>query len=168
MKLPAPAKLRLRYYPEPVLKRKCPPVTEFGPALQAVAERMLALMREAKGIGLAAPQVGIPLRFFVCNPTGEGGDDLICINPRFLELGGGAEASEGCLRRAQRALMQAFDAAGRSFEVSGEDLKARVWQHETDHLDGRLIIDNMSDADEIANRRAIKQLREQHQGRKKA
>ena len=171
MNLPNLDKLRVVYYPDPVLKKVCAEVKEFGPQLRALTDRMLELMHAGDGVGLAAPQVGLPIRLFVCNPTREPGDDLVCVNPRFTELTGAAEGEEGCLslpgvhvtmRRATRAVMQAQDAAGRSFELVGEDLKARVWQHESDHLDGRLIVDNMAPTDEITNRRAVKQLKEQY------
>ena len=168
MDLPDPAKLRIVSYPDPALRRQGAAVTEFGADLEKVAIRMLELMHEANGVGLAAPQVGVSARFFVCNPTGEPADDSVCINPRFTELSGAAEQEEGCLsipgatvtvRRAGAAVMSAFDLEGKPFEVRGEDLLARIWQHENDHLDGRLIIDNMSPTDEISNRRILKQLR---------
>ncbi len=174
MDLPDPARLRIVLYPDPVLKRKCAPVEEFGPHLKAVTDRMLELMRKFRGVGLAAPQVGLPYRFFVCNPTGEPGDDFVCVNPRFTELSGSAEAEEGCLslpgvnvnrRRPARAVMEALDTAGQPFTRTSEDLPARIWQHEAGHLDGRLIVDNMSTTDEIANRRALKQLKEQYDAR---
>ena len=131
--------LRIVYYPDPVLKRVCAPVDAFGEEVEAISRRMLELMRQGNGIGLAAPQVGLPIRMFVCNHTGEPGDDLVCVNPRFTELTGGAEADEGCLslpgvtvamRRATNAVMEAFDANGNPYTVSGVDLQARVWQHE--------------------------------------
>ncbi len=171
MVLPKLESLRIVNYPDPVLKEVCAPVTEFGPDLQAFAERMLELMRDSDGVGLAAPQVGVPIRLFVFNATGEAQDNGICVNPEFTELSGSAEAPEGCLslpsvtvtmRRAFRAVMRGCDAAGATFELTGEDLPARVWQHEHNHLDGRLIIDNMSTSDEIANRRAIKQLKAEY------
>jgi len=118
----------------------------------------------------------LSLRLFVCNPTGEPSDDLVCINPRFAELSGAEEKPEGCLsipdvtvsmRRATHAELQAMDPDGRSFAVTGNELLARIWQHEVDHLDGRLIIDNMSETDEIANRKALKQLEEAHRPRKR-
>lgn len=165
---PDPAHLRIVFYPDPVLKKRCAPVTEFDGKLETMARRMLELMHDGKGIGLAAPQVGVPVRMFVCNPTGEPPDDRVYVNPSFAELTGAAEMEEGCLsipgalvtmRRAKHAVMRAFDLAGHPIEVTGDDLRARVWQHESDHLDGRLIIDNMSPTDEIANRRALKQLK---------
>jgi peptide deformylase len=171
MKLPDPSRLRILLYPDPILKKRAKAVGKFDADIEALARRMLELMREAKGLGLAAPQVGVPLRLFVCNPTAEPGGDLICVNPRFAELSGGEEKEEGCLsipvvtvtmRRATQVVLEAFDAAGKPFQATGTDLRARVWQHEIDHLDGRLIIDNMSATDEIANRRAIKQLQDQY------
>ena len=167
MKLPDPDKLRIIYYPHPILKEVCAPVDQFGSELGAIANKMLELMGEGKGIGLAAPQVGLTIRLLVCNATGEPGNDLICVNPRFVELTGAAEGEEGCLsipgvtvtmRRAAHAVMEAFDTDGNLFQRSGVDLEARVWQHEADHLDGRLITDNMSTTDAITNRRAVRQL----------
>ena len=93
------------------------------------------------------------------------------VNPTFAEMSGSEEREEGCLsipgvtvnvRRATEVTMKARDLQGRSVEVKGSELLARIWQHEVDHLDGRLIIDRMSTSDEIANRRAIKQLKDQY------
>jgi len=176
MKLPSPIRLRIVFYPDPVLKKPAANVGRFDAELAALAKRMIELMREAKGVGLAAPQVGLGLRVFVCNPTGEPGDDLICINPCFIEMSGGEEREEGCLsipgvtvnmRRATHVVMTALDVEGKPFQVTGKELCARIWQHEKDHLDGRLIVDNMSATDEIANRRAIKQLQEQYRPHKR-
>ena len=173
MDLPNPDNLRVVFYPDPVLRVRCTPVEAFEPNLKTLADRMLVLMREANGVGLAAPQVAVPIRLFVCNATGRPEDDLICINPRFVELSGAEEREEGCLslpgvcvvrRRALRAVLQAQDVEGRPFEVVGEEMLARVWQHESDHLDGRLITDNMSSSDEIANRRIIRQLESEYAG----
>ena len=160
-------------YPDPRLKKKCAPIEEFGEPLQALADRILALMREANGVGLAAPQVGVPVRLFVCNASNEPGDDLVVVNPRFVELTGADEKEEGCLsipgvtvtmRRAAHVVMEAVDVDGRPVSRVGEDLVARIWQHEADHLDGRLVTDNMSPTDEIANRRAVKQLEAEFAG----
>ncbi|MFQ5414627.1 MAG: peptide deformylase [Phycisphaerae bacterium] len=167
--------LHIVLYPDPVLRAMCVPVDRFDPWVAGLAERMLGLMHEAHGVGLAAPQVGIPVRLFVCNTTGEPGDDRAFVNPRFVELTGAGEAEEGCLslpdvnvnmRRAVRAVIEASDVNGRAIRATGEDLTARVWQHERDHLDGRLIVDRMSTADAIANRRVLKQLEANHKPRR--
>ncbi len=167
IKLPDLGKLMIVRYPDPILKKVCDPVEVFGPELTALASKMLAMMHAGEGIGLAGPQVGLPLRLFVCNATGEPDDDLAFVNPQFTELTGAAEKEEGCLsfpgvtvtkRRATHAVINAVDTDGKPFQKIGMDLIARVWQHESDHLDGRLISDNMSATDKIANRRALKQL----------
>ncbi len=163
--------LRIVRFPDPILKKVAKPVQVFDASVLELTARMLELMREHEGVGLAGPQVGQSLRIFVCNATGEAGDDLIFVNPLLSNLTGNDEQSEGCLsipgvsvqmRRATQAALQAVDAAGNPVQVEGAGLLARIWQHEIDHLDGRLIIDFQSTADEIANRKAIKQLREEY------
>lgn len=174
MKIPNLDNLRIVYYPDPRLKKVAAEVLDFDQNLKSLANKMLDLMHDAKGVGLAAPQVGVRVRMFVCNATGEEGDDRIFVNPKLMELAGAAELEEGCLsltgvtvnmRRATTAAMEAFDVVGHPIKLTGEDVTARVWQHETDHLDGRLIIDHMSQSDEILNRRAIKQLRDDYIGK---
>ncbi len=80
-----PSKLRIVQFPEPVLRRPARPVEVFDDALADLARRMLALMHEAKGVGLAAPQVGLSIRLFVCNPTGETQDNFVMVNPVLSE-----------------------------------------------------------------------------------
>lgn len=171
MKLPPIEKLRIIKYPDPVLKKQAAEVTEFTPELRALADHMLELKRHAEGVGLAAPQVGVLLRLFVCNVTGEPGHDMVCVNPKLTHLDGAEDAPEGCLslpgvtvtmRRALGVTLEACDATGKPFRVPGEGLLARIWQHEYDHFSGRLIIDRMSETDKIANRRAIKQMKEDY------
>ena len=158
---------RIVKYPDPRLRKKCVPITRFDDALAALGKRMLELMHANRGVGLAGPQVGFNQRIFVCNPTGEPADDCIYLNPVLSDLVGGVEAEEGCLsipdvhvvvRRARRCRMKALDVNGEPLALEGEDLVARVWQHETDHLDGRLILDNMNASDKIANKKQIAQL----------
>jgi len=171
MKTPDLRNLRIIRYPDPILRKRCSPVKRFSPEIKALADRMFELMRLENGVGLAASQVGVLIRMFVTNPTAQPGDDLICVNPKFVELNGAEEKEEGCLslpgvtvrvRRAREVVMDAFDADGCPFRRVVTDLAARVWQHEMDHLDGRLIADNMSTPDEIANRRALKELKAQY------
>jgi len=158
-------------YPDPVLRKKCAPIDVFDESVAALAERMLELMKAGRGIGLAGPQVGVARRIFVCNPTGEPGDDHVFVNPELADLTGAVEAEEGCLslpdvhvmmRRAKRCRIKAFDVTGRLIEAASNDLAARIWQHETDHLDGGLIIDRMNATDKIANKKTITQLERKH------
>lgn len=162
-----PLPSRIIHYPDPRLRRACAPVEEFDEGTAALAERMLQLMEAGNGVGLAGPQAGVCLRIFVANPTGEPEDAQVLINPELTDLTGAAEAEEGCLslpdirvviRRARRCRIRAQDVTGRTFEMEGEGLIARIWQHETDHLDGRLIIDRMDATDKIANRKKIAEL----------
>jgi peptide deformylase len=134
---------------------------------------MLKLMHESDGVGLAAPQVGIIRRLFVCNVTGDPKDDQVFINPRLGDFIGHAEGEEGCLslpeirvtvRRPVACAIQACDVTGKPIKFAGEGLFARCWQHESDHLDGRMIIDYMSEADKIANRRSLKYLESKQSG----
>jgi len=161
------AQLQIVSYPDPVLRKVCAPIEEFGPHLSMLAKRMCELMHVHNGVGLAGPQVGLPWRIFVWNPTGQPEYDAVCINPDFERLEGREEAEEGCLSidgvnvqvaRALRAEITTQQPDGSTVRMSAEGLVARIWQHETDHLNGRLILDYMSPADEIACRRALKEL----------
>ena len=165
-----PGQLAIVHYPHPVLRQKAEEVAEVTDEIRAVAAKMLELMHQAPGVGLAAPQVGLPWRMFVANPSGEEGDDRVYINPELSNAGGGnAARDEGCLSlpnitvevsRPTEITIRATNLDGEAFEDSGDDLIARIWQHEYDHLDGVLIIDKMSPMDRMANKRAIKELEE--------
>ncbi len=168
MSISSPEHLHIVHYPAPVLRDKAEPIAEVSDAVRAVAQRMLELMHEARGVGLAAPQVGLSWRLFVANPTGEADDDRVYINP---ELTGASRhtdrAEEGCLSipdvrapitRPLAITIHATDLAGQPFSQTSDQLLARIWQHETDHLDGVLILDRMTPADKRVNRRAIEAL----------
>lgn len=162
--------LGIVHYPDPVLRDKARPIEQVDDEVRDVAQRMIELMHQAPGVGLAAPQVGLSWRMFVCNPTGEEGDNRIYINPELSELGGGsASRDEGCLSlpgitaevtRPTSATIRAVGLDGEVFEESADDLLARIWQHEYDHLDGILIIDKMSPIDKMANKRVLRELEE--------
>jgi peptide deformylase len=165
-----PGQLAIVHYPHAVLRQKAEPVPSVDDEVRAVAERMIELMHQAPGVGLAAPQVGLPWRMFVANPTGDPGDDRVYINPELYDAhGGNAARDEGCLSlpnitvevsRPNAITIRATGLDGQAFEETGDDLLARIWQHEFDHLDGVLIIDKMSPMDRMANKRAIKDLEE--------
>ncbi|NLF30723.1 MAG: peptide deformylase [Planctomycetes bacterium] len=156
-------------YPDPRLRMPGETVTQFDERLHALIEKMFELMYKGNGVGLAAQQVGLPLRLFVANPTLADDDERVYVNPELIELSGTAEAEEGCLslpnlsvsiKRAAVVTIRAMDAEGNVFEETGEDLLARIFQHETDHTEGRLIADRMSPIAKIANRRLLKELEE--------
>ncbi|MBI5866569.1 MAG: peptide deformylase [Planctomycetes bacterium] len=161
------SKLTVLTYPDARLRKRCAPAKSFDADLASLAKRMLELMREHRGIGLAAAQVGVNVRLFVMNPTDEPANDKVYVNPELRDLVGGKEDEEGCLslpeirvqvRRATRARLVAYDVSGNPVEVEDSDLVARVWQHEIDHLDGVLIIDRMGPSDAIATRKQLKEL----------
>jgi peptide deformylase len=163
--------LRIVLWPDPRLKKVSKTVEEFDAGLRDLAARMLELMRENKGVGLAAPQVGKSLRLFVMNVSGEPGADRVYINPQ-LALGEGEEESEeGCLSlpglhvnvvRHKSMRIQARDLDGNPIDETASGFVARVWQHEFDHLNGTLLTDRMGPVAKMANRRLLKDLREQY------
>jgi peptide deformylase len=159
--------LRIIYWPDPRLKKVAQPVAEFDQSLRELAFRMIELMREARGVGLAAPQVGRNLRLFVINPTGQPEDVRIYVNPELVDLGDQEEGEEGCLSipdlhinvmRSKNARIRAHDLEGRQFEEAASGYIPRIWQHETDHLNGILLIDRMGPVAKLANRRLLKDL----------
>jgi peptide deformylase len=154
-------------YPDPRLRRECEPIEEFDESLAALVRRMFEIMAREKGVGLAAPQVGLSRLLFVANPTGRPEDEAVYVNPRLSDLVGSVEGEEGCLsfpdiravvRRARRCRIQAQDLSGNPIDQVGEDLVARIWQHEMDHLEGRLIVDRMDPTDKIANKKLLTDL----------
>lgn len=155
---------QIRQYGDPVLRMRGEEVEDFDDELARVSERMTALMHDAEGVGLAATQVGILRRFFVCTLAGE---DRVLVNPVVTPVSEDTEVdSEGCLSlgpirlpvvRAVRVRVEARDAAGDPVALELEGIDARVVQHELDHLDGTLIIDRTTDPE--ARREALRQLR---------
>ena len=172
-----PTSLHIIRYPDPRLRKACRLVETFDDSLAALAERMFELMRGEEGLGLAAPQVGVLIRMFVCNVSGDPKDDVVFINPSLLDLSDPGESEEGCLsipdvrgtfQRYMKCRIRGFDLTGKRIEFEGTDLAARCWQHEHDHIEGRLILDRFSEADKIASRRKLKELEAKYQGRKRA
>jgi peptide deformylase len=162
--------LKLISYPDPRLKKSSAPVEAFDAHLRELAERMLQLMREHRGVGLAAPQVGRNIRLFVMNPTGEPDDDRVYVNPQLTDTSGEESAEEGCLSipginadivRSRTATLRAHDLEGKPIELTETGYIARIWQHEIDHLDGVLIIDRMGATAKMMARRTLKDLEEQ-------
>lgn len=148
--------LRIVTYPHPALRYESRPVTRIDDALRANVRRMFDLMYEAKGIGLAANQVGLPLRLFLLNTTADPeqpDQEKVLINPEITKRHSSIEDEEGCLsfptvyakvRRARKIRVRYFNLEGEEIEEEAHDLLSRAVQHELDHLDGRLFIDHLS------------------------
>jgi peptide deformylase len=143
-------------YGDPVLETKAATVAEFDtPDLRKLIEDMFESMYAARGVGLAAPQIGISKRIAVID-TSNGEDDaakLVLINPEILKVEGSQTGEEGCLSvpgfreqvtRGKRVTVRAQNVQGEWFEMAGEDLLARAFLHETDHLNGTLYISHVS------------------------
>ena len=154
---------QIRQYGDPVLRMRAGEVETFDDELARITARMIELMHDADGVGLAATQIGILRRFFVCTLDGE---DRVLVNPVVTPVGDETETDdEGCLslgsirvpiERALRVEVEARDAAGEPVSLSLEGLDARVVQHELDHLDGVLLLDR---TDGESRREAIAEIR---------
>ena len=155
---------------DPVLEREAATVTEFDtPELHKFLDDMFESMYAAKGVGLAAPQIGVSKKIAVIDVSnGENPDDkLVIINPRILKIDGKQEGEEGCLsipgfreqvRRGKRVTVRAHNVKGEEFEHTGEDLLARALLHETDHLYGKLYITHISTLKRDLMRRKIRKM----------
>jgi peptide deformylase len=155
---------------DPVLEREAETVTEFDtPELHKFLDDMFESMYAAKGVGLAAPQIGFSKKIAVIDVSnGENAaDKLVLINPRILNIEGKQVGEEGCLsipgfreqvRRAKRVVVHAQNVKGEDFEMTGEDLLARALLHETEHLYGKLYITHISALKRDLMKRKIKKL----------
>jgi peptide deformylase len=161
--------LKIVKYPEPVLQQPGEPVTEFGEDLRNLAADMFETMYASQGIGLAAPQVGVSKRVTVIDLS-QGKDPaqkLVLINPEVISNEGKQYEEEGCLSfpeirekvsRAAKVRVRAQDEKGKWFEMDGEELLSRAFQHEIDHLDGILFIFRMSALKRNLNLRKIRKM----------
>lgn len=154
---------------DPVLERQADPVTEFDGALKKLVEDMFESMYAAHGIGLAAPQIGIAKRLAVIDITFKEDPDakLVLANPEIIHKEGKQSQNEGCLSipefrepvtRPRKVTVRAQDINGQWFEKSGEDLLARAFLHETDHLNGKLYISHLSALKRDLMKRKIRKL----------
>ena len=144
------AKLEVLRYPNSILRKKCDAIETIDDDVVQLAQDMLETMYEDKGIGLAAPQVGITRQLIVLD-IGDG--PLALINPKVVEAEGSDIMEEGCLclpginmdvERSERVRVTALDTRGDAVDIDADDLLARALQHEIDHLSGTLIIDKIS------------------------
>ncbi len=138
---------------DPVLRQKAKRVTRFDPSIQQLIDDMIETLRDAPGLGLAAPQVGVPLRIVVIDV-----DEKITVlcNPEITAMEGEYEPEEGCLsipgyvaniKRALKVTVKARNRRGKEIKIKADELLAHVIQHEVDHLDGILFIDRLASLD---------------------
>ena len=154
-------------YPHPLLRRKCRVVKKIDSELVRRVAEMFDTMYRAKGVGLAAPQVGWDARLFIVNTGKDRAGEMVFINPTMVETTGTVNEEEGCLSlpginlqvpRAEVIRIRAFDLAGKDFEVEAGGLLAIAIQHENDHLDGKLFISKLTRAGKEAIAEKLKEL----------
>jgi peptide deformylase len=143
-------------YPDPVLRRKAVRVTSIDGSIGRLIDDMVETMHETGGVGLAAPQVGIPLRVAVIELPGE--ETIVLVNPKIVKRSGERQVEEGCLslpgyrgeiQRSVKVTAKGLDRDGREIRVKGEGLLAQALEHEIDHLNGTLYIDYLEGIDKL-------------------
>ncbi len=145
--------LPIRHVPDEILKTPTRPVTTITPEIRQLALDMIQTMYAAGGVGLAANQVGQPWQLFVANPDQQPGRELVLLNPAIISRRGRLRFEEGCLSlpgvaalvtRAARVEVRARTLEGKECVLEGQELLARIFQHEIDHLNGLLFVDRLS------------------------
>ncbi|MBS3788095.1 peptide deformylase [Candidatus Bipolaricaulota bacterium] len=157
-------------YPEEVLRRGAEPINEIDQEIRELADKMTEVMFKAEGVGLAAPQIGVGKRLIVVNLE----DDFhILVNPELVERSDEEETEkEGCLSvpgpeapvsRSVKVVVRGTDLDGNEVKLTREGLGARVFQHEIDHINGKLFIDHLSEAERSVTLREYRKLQEEEE-----
>jgi peptide deformylase len=161
-------------YPHPALRHPAKPLSAIDAEVRRYAGRMLELMYTHKGLGLAAPQIALPVQLLVMNFEGEAENkelEVVAVNPVIMDRKGTQEGDEGCLsfpdlyqkvRRAKTVTVQYYNLDGHLCEMTAHDLPARLWQHEVDHLHGRLFIDMMGPIGRMSSKSTLKEFERQY------
>ena len=158
------AVLKIRTNPDPVLRRKAKKIAAVDESIRKLIDDMIETMQEAYGVGLAANQVGVPLRIVVIQVPEQ--EVLVLVNPVVVETKGERTVIEGCLSvpgyqaevtRAESVRVQARDRNGKLFRKRGTELLAQAMQHEIDHLNGVLYIDYLKDKSQLLKADSLKE-----------
>ena len=160
---------KIELYGSPVLRERCATVAEITPDIQTLMDDMVETMRHARGAGLAAPQVGVPVRVMIVDLGAHAEKEhlVFFVNPEFVSKAGEMTGEEGCLsipliyeklKRPAKVRISALDGKGKSFEIEGEEFLSKAICHEMDHLDGVLFIDHLSTLRRDMAKRKIKKL----------
>ena len=143
-------------YNNPVLRQKAKRVSSIDGAIAQLIDDMVETMREVGGVGLAAPQIGVPLRIVVIELPDE--EIIVLVNPKIVKRSGERQIEEGCLsvpgyrgeiQRSEKVTVKGLDRFGREIRIKGEGLLAQALEHELDHLDGTLYIDHLESIDKL-------------------
>jgi peptide deformylase len=169
-------KCKITHYPDGVLAQVAKPIERIDDNIHQFVQKMTDIMRQHKGIGLAAPQVGVSLRLFIISLDGSAEKVRVYINPTVTPIAEKGSTSfqeneEGCLsvpgvytkiRRYQKCTVTATNLQGNEFTEEADGLYARCLQHEYDHIEGMTIADRMTPTAKIRHRKQLKKLKEQH------
>lgn len=165
---------KIRYLPDPCLREPSKPVVTFNDKLQTLIEDMFDTMYDARGVGLAAVQIGIGLRLSVIDVEGDKKNQIVIINPEIIASEGEKKFDEGCLSvpgaydtvtRAEKVTVSALDRHGKPFEIQADGLLAECLQHEIDHMNGKLFIDLLSPLKKAMARKKLDKFK-RHNARK--
>jgi peptide deformylase len=152
------AVIPIRYLPDPVLRQKAKKVSGVDPSIRKLIEDMIETMHEADGVGLAAPQVGIPLRIVVICMPEEDAKEIVLINPEIIKRSGEREVSERCLsvpgycgtvKRAISVIAKGRDQNWKEVRIKADELLAQALEHEIDHLSGILFVDRVESPEKL-------------------
>lgn len=161
---------KILYLPDERLRKIAKPIETFDDDLQVLINDMFDTMYDARGVGLAAPQIGISLRLSVIDIIGDKTNQMVIINPEIVSSHGEKEFEEGCLSvpgaydtvvRAEKVTVKALDRFGKPIEITGEGLLAECLQHEIDHLNGKLFVDLLSPLKRVIARRKLDKFKRQ-------
>lgn len=161
---------KIIYLPDAVLRQVAKPVEQFDDALQTLIDDMFETMYSVNGVGLAAPQIGVSLRLSVIDVIGDKKQQLVLINPEIIASEGQKEYQEGCLSvpgvydtvvRADKVTIRALDRTGKSYEMTADGLLGECFQHEIDHLNGKLYVDLLSPLKRTMARRKLEKYKRQ-------
>lgn len=165
----------MTHYPAGVLLRPAEEIAEVTDDIRRLAAKMIDIMLESSGVGLAGPQIGVPLRIFVFSIDATRENAKAYINPQITTSGGFEAYEEGCLslpgintkvRRHKECTITATDLEGNTFTEEAQGLQIRGFQHEYDHLQGVLIKDRMNQVQRIAHRKQLRQLQQDFENNK--
>lgn len=163
---------KIIYLPDPRLRLVTKPVETFDDALQTLIEDMFDTMYDANGVGLAAPQIAVNLRLSVIDVIGDKTQQLVLANPEIIASHGETEYQEGCLSvpgaydtvvRAEKVTVKAQDRFGKPFEITADGLLGECFQHEIDHLNGKLFVDLLSPIKRAMARKKMDKFKRQNE-----
>lgn len=162
---------KIVYLPEPCLRKPSATIDQIDEAMQQLIDDMFETMYDARGVGLAAPQIGINIRLAVIDITPDKSKHYVLINPEILESRGEEDYDEGCLsvpsaydtvKRASWVKMKALDRHGKEYTLEAEGLLCEAIQHEIDHLNGKLFIDLLSPMKRERARKKLEKYKRDH------